>query len=174
MQVCCLRESSTRRQYEVADFTWLWSHIFDLLQASRASPFPNTHQGKMSYCRLKVVMKRLHSAPNSRRTIPSLARTRSTRALLEIYADRRSDTEGWLPLLNLFGCDGSERGTPGVGRTRSGSPDSRCHASRSSVRRDPQNQEGLAGQNPGVTGCGHNTFGRERRRVWDTKKKNSV
>jgi hypothetical protein len=37
------------------------------------------------------------------------------------------------------------------------------------VRRDPQNQEGLAGQDPGVTGRGHITIVRERRRIWDTK-----
>jgi hypothetical protein len=54
-------------------------------------------------------------------------------------------------------------GTPRVGRTRTGSPDFRCHhGSRSGVRRDPQNQDGLAGQNPGVICCGPKTFGQQR------------
>ncbi len=33
-------------------------------------------------------------------------------------------------------------------------PASRCHGPRSGVQRDPQNVEGIAGQNPGRAGCG--------------------
>jgi hypothetical protein len=42
------------------------------------------------------------------------------------------------------------RETPVAWRTKSWRPASRCHGPRSGVQRDPQNVEGLAGQNPGT------------------------